>query len=75
MTTSTPNPSLRTGRRIRKSRWLARNRAGGAVQNMTINDNAPPRSRPERPPVTGRATASWKPAAPAMGSPVCQEAG
>ncbi len=33
--------SLRTGRRIRKSRWLTRNGAGGAVQNMTMIDKRP----------------------------------
>ena len=33
--------SLRTGRRIRKSRWLTRNGAGGAVTNMTMIDKRP----------------------------------
>ena len=33
--------SLRTGRRIRKSRWLTRNGNGGAVQNMTMIDKRP----------------------------------
>jgi IS30 family transposase len=33
--------SLRTGRRIRKSRWLTLNGAGGAVQNMTMIDKRP----------------------------------
>jgi len=33
--------SLRTGRRIRRSRWLTRNGAGGAVQNMTMIDKRP----------------------------------
>jgi IS30 family transposase len=33
--------SLRTGRRIRKLRWLTRNGAGGAVQNMTMIDKRP----------------------------------
>ena len=33
--------SLRTGRRIRKSRWLTRNGNGGAVTNMTMIDKRP----------------------------------
>ena len=33
--------SLRTGRRIRKSRWLTRNGAGGAVTKMTMIDKRP----------------------------------
>jgi len=33
--------SLRTGRRIRKSRWLTRNGAGGAVTNMTMINKRP----------------------------------
>ena len=33
--------SLRTGRRIRKSRWLTRNGTGGAVTNMTMIDKRP----------------------------------
>lgn len=32
---------LRTGRRIRKSRWLTRTGHGGAVQNMTMIDRRP----------------------------------
>lgn len=32
---------LRTGRRIRKSRWLTRTGHGGAVQNMTMIDQRP----------------------------------
>jgi IS30 family transposase len=33
--------SLRTGRRLRKSRWLTRNGNGGAVTNMTMIDKRP----------------------------------
>jgi len=33
---------LRTGRRIRKSRWLTRNGHGGSVRNMTMIDQRPP---------------------------------
>ena len=46
---------LRTGRRIRKSRWLTRTGHGATVTNKTMIDSDPPPSRPSSRPATGKA--------------------